>query len=156
MLAFSLLRDNVNFSSLFWVDPGQPGSTHLTRDPIIIPGQSPGWVLKLWLGEVMRTKDFKVKAGSSNQKSKTEADMISTSDFKEFEFQESFLVLIIQLSQIIFLIQIMIIFISYFSAIRFCHYPIPEPMTSNANIAPQGALFTLNLIIKIIKKRIIK
>jgi hypothetical protein len=29
------------------VDPGWPGSTHLTRDPVIIPGQPPGRVLKL-------------------------------------------------------------------------------------------------------------
>ena len=31
----------------FWVDPGQTGSTHLTRDPIIGPGRWPGRVLKL-------------------------------------------------------------------------------------------------------------
>jgi len=28
----------------FWVDLGQPGSTHLTCDPIIIPGRLPGRV----------------------------------------------------------------------------------------------------------------
>jgi hypothetical protein len=32
----------------FWVDPGPPGSTHLTRDPIIRPGRPPGRVSKLW------------------------------------------------------------------------------------------------------------
>jgi hypothetical protein len=35
-------------SFFFWVDPGSPESTHLTRDPIIRPGRPPGWVSKLY------------------------------------------------------------------------------------------------------------
>jgi len=44
---FSEVRRRPNF--FFWVDPGQTGSTHLTRDPITGPGRWPGRVLKLWL-----------------------------------------------------------------------------------------------------------
>jgi len=33
----------------FWVDPGQPGSIHLTRDPIIRPDRPPSQVSKLCL-----------------------------------------------------------------------------------------------------------
>jgi len=33
----------------FFVDPGQSGSTHLTRNPIIRPGRPPDWISKLCL-----------------------------------------------------------------------------------------------------------
>jgi hypothetical protein len=46
----------------FWVGPGQPGSTHLTRDPITWPGRWPGWVSKLcnWvlLSFDVRSREF--------------------------------------------------------------------------------------------------
>jgi hypothetical protein len=49
-------------SVFFWVDPGQPGSTHLTRDPITWPGRWPGWVSKLcnWvlLSFDVRSREF--------------------------------------------------------------------------------------------------
>jgi hypothetical protein len=49
-------------SVFFWVDPGQPGSTHLTRDPITWPDRWPGWVSKLcnWvlLSFDVRSREF--------------------------------------------------------------------------------------------------
>ena len=40
----------------FWVDQGQPGSTHLTRDPITWPGRWLGRVSKLWSQQTRHSK----------------------------------------------------------------------------------------------------
>jgi hypothetical protein len=37
---------------------GWPGSTHLTRDPVIRPGRPPGRVSKLWILGLMTWNNF--------------------------------------------------------------------------------------------------
>jgi len=38
-IGFDVVAAAVTCIRFFWVDPDWPGSTHLTRDPIIIPGR---------------------------------------------------------------------------------------------------------------------
>ena len=51
----------------FWVDQGQPGSTHLTRNPITWPGQWPGRVSKLWSKRLVNKKKAAYCAWSHSQ-----------------------------------------------------------------------------------------
>jgi len=52
LINFSKRKERLAFKFYFL---GWSGSTHLTRDPITVPGRSPGWILKLCLRALTRS-----------------------------------------------------------------------------------------------------